>query len=84
MLLLLGMGMVCKSRMKGSDFWRHKWGRIPTNDQELVIVRTRSNTTNWVDIADVRRYQQKTYTSDSRKRRGPRVSSTSSRTTGGR
>ncbi|RII18041.1 hypothetical protein CUC08_Gglean002129 [Alternaria sp. MG1] len=31
MLLLSGMGMVCKSRMKGSDFWRHKWGRIPTN-----------------------------------------------------
>jgi hypothetical protein len=31
MVLLSGMGMVWKSCMKESDFWRHKWGRIPTN-----------------------------------------------------
>ncbi|KAH6839874.1 hypothetical protein B0T12DRAFT_36655 [Alternaria alternata] len=85
MVLLSGMGMICKSRMKGSGFWRHRWGSMPTNDQELVIVRTRSNTIDWVDIADVRRYQQNTYTSILRMRRGSSLSNTSSqRTTYGR
>ncbi|RYO53561.1 hypothetical protein AA0116_g10793 [Alternaria tenuissima] len=30
-LLLSGMGIVCKSRMKASDFWMHRWGGILMN-----------------------------------------------------
>jgi hypothetical protein len=53
-------------------------------DEELAMFRLKSRTSGWVDIADVRRYQQETYTSILRTRRGPRVSRFSSQLSGRR
>jgi hypothetical protein len=43
-------------------------------DIELAPVSQTAISSNWVVMADVRRYQQETYTSFVRSRRGPRMS----------
>ncbi|KAF7670666.1 hypothetical protein GT037_011245 [Alternaria burnsii] len=83
MVLLSSMGIACKSLMKTSNFrMRYRWWRM--DDEELATDRLRSTNRGWVGIADVRRYQQDTYTSMLRLRRGPRLLRSSSRMNDGR
>jgi hypothetical protein len=53
----------------------HRSRRLTTHtDIELAPISHVAISSSWVDMADVRRYQQKTYTSFVRSRRGPRMS----------
>jgi hypothetical protein len=52
----------------------HRSRRLTTlTDIELAPISHVAISLNWVDMADVRRYQQETYTSFVRSRRGPRM-----------
>ncbi|KAH6851506.1 hypothetical protein BKA58DRAFT_473831 [Alternaria rosae] len=84
MVILSGLGLAFKNRLKASDLWMwYRWRRRSMDEVELATLRTRTMASGWVGIEDVRRYQQATYTSVLRTRRGPRPSRASSRISGG-
>ncbi|KAF1832412.1 hypothetical protein BDW02DRAFT_581252 [Decorospora gaudefroyi] len=83
MVILSSIGVFCKHRSK---YWKlvcfqSRRQKSHLDDEELATIRPK---TCWNDIEDVRRYQQESYTSILRLRRGPRISRTSSRTLRGR
>jgi hypothetical protein len=54
--------------------WRRSRRLTTLPDIELAPMSRVAISSSWVDMADVRRYQQETYTSFLRSRRGPRMS----------
>ncbi|RMZ72068.1 hypothetical protein GMOD_00007059 [Pyrenophora seminiperda CCB06] len=72
MLLLSGIGMVCKHRIKPLNqyYMWYGWRRQSVKDEEIALDHRRSSGYDWVAITDVRRDQQERYTSSLRMRRG--------------
>ncbi|OAG14892.1 hypothetical protein CC77DRAFT_502093 [Alternaria alternata] len=85
MVLLSSIGLACKHCLKSPNRWTvSRWRRLLMNNEELARIHVRPTMSGWVDIVNVRQYQQDTYTSLLRMRRGPRLSRSSSRITEGR
>jgi len=68
MLLLSSIGLIYKNLVKQLNprFLPYGWGK-----ESIAMVSPMPGTIKWVEIADVRRYQQETYTPFLRMRRGP-------------
>ncbi|KAF2025410.1 hypothetical protein EK21DRAFT_116813 [Setomelanomma holmii] len=65
MILLSGLRVICKHWSKGASSIRFqtRWFNDNRNDTELVPLQRAYSNTGWIDIVDVRRYQQENYTS---------------------
>ncbi|KAH7350293.1 hypothetical protein BKA66DRAFT_431365 [Pyrenochaeta sp. MPI-SDFR-AT-0127] len=77
MLLLSSIGLICKYHQTPISFrvWSLKrYIELMVEGDQLPEVHRPANGLHWVDMADVRRYQQETYSSLIRLRNGPRTS----------
>ncbi|KAF1848194.1 uncharacterized protein K460DRAFT_308170 [Cucurbitaria berberidis CBS 394.84] len=72
MLMLSSIGLICKHQRR-SIFQSFRWLNAIPHDEELAVIRQSPHSSGWVDILRVRQYQQESYTSILRMRRGPRT-----------
>ncbi|KAF2819513.1 hypothetical protein CC86DRAFT_412821 [Ophiobolus disseminans] len=77
MVILSCLRLLCKYPSRAlslSYIWRRRPSMIAEDLELAPLQSVSSSSCGWVDIEDVRRYQQRTYTSIVRTRRGPRSS----------
>ncbi|KAF2819511.1 hypothetical protein CC86DRAFT_387929 [Ophiobolus disseminans] len=70
MMLFSSFGLFLKRRRRLSTYAPGSIGAFP-EDLEMVTLPSYARKINWVDIADARRFQQHSYTTMLRTKRGP-------------